>query len=404
MIIQCPECELPVSDKAVSCPHCGFPMQKGAKSSNYHKSRRRRRLPNGFGQISEIKDKSLRKPFRAMITVGKTPEGRPICKPLKPQSYFATYNEAYEALVKQSKTPYEAEKDMTVNELFVKWYAQHETGETNARAIRNAWKYCSYIYPMRIADLRPAHIKYCLDEGTAEINGIVQKANPHVQKKIKVVLNMMYDYAVEYDLVERNYPRSFSIPSKISKEASSVKKEHIAYTDEEMNKLWANVETISGVDMLLIQCYSGWRPNELLNLKLRDIDLKNRTMIGGMKTDAGRDRTVPIHSKILSLVQRRYESSSSTGSEYLFVTPTRQAKYTYTSYHRMFTHMLNLLSLNTDHRPHDGRKQFVTMAKNCRVDEYAIKYIIGHTIQDITESTYTHREVSWLASEIEKIK
>lgn len=32
MLIKCPECELQVSDKAVSCPHCGYPMQSSSKS------------------------------------------------------------------------------------------------------------------------------------------------------------------------------------------------------------------------------------------------------------------------------------------------------------------------------------------------------------------------------------
>ena len=59
------------------------------------KRNRRRRLPNGFGQITEIKTGNLRNPFRVMVTVGKNEEGRPICKPLRPQAYFATYNEAY---------------------------------------------------------------------------------------------------------------------------------------------------------------------------------------------------------------------------------------------------------------------------------------------------------------------
>ncbi|WP_366525888.1 zinc-ribbon domain-containing protein, partial [uncultured Parasutterella sp.] len=27
MLIKCPECELQVSDKAATCPHCGYPMQ-----------------------------------------------------------------------------------------------------------------------------------------------------------------------------------------------------------------------------------------------------------------------------------------------------------------------------------------------------------------------------------------
>ena len=43
-------------------------------------------------------------------------------------------------------------------------------------------------------------------------------------------------------------------------------------------------------------------------------------------------------------------------------------------------------------------------AKKYNVDEYAIKYIVGHEISDITEKVYTQRETEWLKSEIEKIK
>ena len=94
MLIKCPECELQVSDKATACPHCGYPMCRTSKLKKSRKSNKRRRLPNGFGQISEIKNPNLRKPFRAMVTIGKDENGRPICKPLKPESYFATYNDA----------------------------------------------------------------------------------------------------------------------------------------------------------------------------------------------------------------------------------------------------------------------------------------------------------------------
>ena len=62
-----------------------------------NKNAKRRHLPNGFGQISEIKNHNLRNPFRVMITVGKTENGIPICRPLKPESYFPTYNDAYAA-------------------------------------------------------------------------------------------------------------------------------------------------------------------------------------------------------------------------------------------------------------------------------------------------------------------
>ena len=98
MLTKCPECDLQVSDKAINCPHCGYPLKSnGTKRAKYN--RKRRRLPNGFGQISELKGKSLRKPYRAMVTIGKTDEGKPICKLLQPIAYFETYNEAYQALV-----------------------------------------------------------------------------------------------------------------------------------------------------------------------------------------------------------------------------------------------------------------------------------------------------------------
>ena len=47
---------------------------------------------------------------------------------------------------------------------------------------------------------------------------------------------------------------------------------------------------------------------------------------------------------------------------------------------------------------------FVTKAKKYKVDEYAIKYMVGHEIQDVTEKVYTVRELDWLSEEIEKIR
>ena len=88
MLKPCPECEMQVSDKATVCPHCGFPLHS-APISTVRKSRRRHaRLPNGFGQITELRGRNLRKPFRVMVTVGVNPEGKPIVKLLQPVAYW----------------------------------------------------------------------------------------------------------------------------------------------------------------------------------------------------------------------------------------------------------------------------------------------------------------------------
>lgn len=410
MLTQCPECELPVSDKANACPHCGYPLKPSEKQKRPRKSNKRRRLPNGFGQISEIKNRNLRNPFRAMITVGKTPDGRPICKPLKPESYFATYNDAYAALVEYNKNPYDLEPSITMQELYDKWLPEYEKTVKSTKSVTSAWAYCSGVYKMRVMDIRARHVKGCMEEGVAVIRGKAQHPSATMKNQIKSLFNMMLDYALEYELVDRNYSRTFNLTEETVKEIQSVKKEHIAFTDEEMDLLWANISSKQGIDIILIQCYSGWRPQELGLLELKDVDLENWTFRGGMKTDAGENRVVPIHSRIQDLVLRKYQEAEALGSPYLlnWTDPNnrnkKNLKLTYARYQKAFERIRDELKLNPNHRPHDGRTHFVTMAKRYGVDEYAIKYMVGHKISDITEKVYTRREFAWLREEIEKIK
>lgn len=410
MLTQCPECELPVSDKATACPHCGYPLKPSEKQKRPRKSNKRRRLPNGFGQISEIKNRNLRNPFRAMVTVGKTPDGKPICKPLKPESYFATYNDAYAALVEYNKNPYDLEPSITMQELYDKWLPEYEKTVKSTKSATSAWAYCSGVYKMRVMDIRARHVKGCMEEGVAVIRGKEQHPTATMKNQIKSLFNLMLDYALEYELVDRNYSRTFNLTEETVKEIQSVKKEHIAFTDEEMDLLWANASSKQGIDILLIQCYSGWRPQELGLLELKDVDLENWTFQGGMKTDAGENRVVPIHSRIQDLVLRKYQEAEALGSPYLlnWADPNnrnrKNLKLTYARYQKAFERIRDELKLNPNHRPHDGRTHFVTMAKRYGVDEYAIKYMVGHKISDITEKVYTRREFAWLREEIEKIK
>ena len=59
--------------------------------------------------------------------------------------------------------------------------------------------------------------------------------------------------------------------------------------------------------------------------------------------------------------------------------------------------------LDLEHRPHETRHTFITKAKECNVDEYILKLIVGHAIADITEKVYTHRTIEQLKEEMQKI-
>ncbi len=413
MLIKCTECELTMSDKALICPHCGCPASSiNLPKKQNAKPNKRRRLPNGFGQISEIKNKPLRNPFRAMVTVGKNEKGHPISKPLKPVSYFPTYNDAYLALVEYNKNPYDLGISISVLELYEKWtqeYFKKLKSPSSKRTITSAWAYCSSVYNMRAVDLRARHIKGCMEEGVAIIKKEEHHPSPGVKARIKSLFNLMLDYALEYEIVDRNYARTFDISEDIIQEKEKARRCHLPFKDEEIEILWANVDKKKYVDIVLIQCYSGWRPQELGLIKLEDVDLNNWTFSGGMKTKAGTNRLVPIHTRIRPLVENKYKEAVALKSEYLIncmdgQTHTDNHILTYDKYQKRFKSIRDELGLNPQHRAHDGRMHFITSAKKYGVDEYAIKYIVGHAINDITEKVYTKREIDWLKTEIEKIK
>lgn len=411
MLLKCPECELPVSDKAVTCPHCGYPMKEDVPVKP-KKSNRRKRLPNGFGQISEIKGRKLRKPFRAMVTIGKDSCGKPISKPLKPESYFETYNDAYQALMEYNRNPYDLDAALTVKDLYERWTAEYFKtlkSDSSVRTITNAWLYCSSIYDMRAMDLRARHIKGVMEEGKALIKGEERAATAGTKARIKSMFNLMLDYALEYEIVEKNYARTFDVSGDIIREREESKRGHIPYSDDEIQKLWDNVENMNWVDVVLIQCYSGWRPQELGLIEVENVNITDWTFVGGMKTEAGTNRIVPIHSRIRPLVKRRYDEAIALGSKYLINctdTHTHRSSnmLTYDKYQQRYNKLRDALGLNPLHRAHDGRNHFITKAKKYGVDEYAIKYMVGHAITDVTEKVYTKREIEWLQTEIEKIR
>lgn len=375
MLITCPECQLMLSDKASVCPHCGYEARKPTRRLS---KKPHRRLPNGFGQITEIKGRYLRKPFRAMVSVGKKPNGRPDSKIL---AYFATYNEAYAALVEYNRNPYDLDKAITVKELYEKWTGSNEV----SRQYTSVWPYCEQVYDMKAQEIRVRHIKACMDIPDA----------PTAKTRIKSLFNQMLDYALEYEIVAKNYARDFSV------DQVETQSNHVAYTKQEMNTLWQNT-SIPLMNAILLQCYTGFRPQELCMIKLSDVNINERYIVGGLKTEAGKDRIVPICDKAMPLINKLIYMSDLLGSEYL-VCDNAGKPMSYDKYYHRFVAIMKEVGIE-GHKPHDPRKTFVTMCKDQNVDEYAIKRIVGHKIEDITEGVYTERKLDWLLEEVKKIE
>ena len=59
--------------------------------------------------------------------------------------------------------------------------------------------------------------------------------------------------------------------------------EYNEFTDEEMELLWNHVDDKNYADLVIIQCYGGWRPQELGLIELENVDLDKWIMVVGIK-------------------------------------------------------------------------------------------------------------------------
>jgi len=374
------------------------------------------KLPNGYGGVSKLSGKR-RKPYMARVTTGwEYDEETEVFRQLRLNlGTFAKKEEALHALDDYHQDPYDIKKwCTTVEQLYCSWtnkYFEKLKGDSSARTIMSAWKYCKPLYHMRVKDVRAYHIKELMEKAyiisdRRKNKGEKVEASAGTKARIKSLFNLMLDYALEYEIVKTNYARTFDISDEIIEEKESQKRSHIVFSETELDILWNNVGVLKFVDWILIQVYMGWRPQELAILRVDEINFEEWYIQGGMKTAAGKQRCVPIHSKIRNLVKKSYDEAIALGSEFLFNDPASRngMKITYDKYAYRFKEVIiDRLKMNPEHRPHDPRTTFVTMAKRAGVDEYAIKLMVGHKIQDITEGTYTKRDIEWMREDLEKI-
>ena len=396
-LIKCPECNHDVSDKAVACPNCGYPMNTPSSTKPRVKNGRPTKLPNGFGTIYKLPGKR-RKPFRAVKTdkwiydtvTGKSKQVRFTI------GYFPTREEAMIALSSYNENPYNIKTDsITFEEVYEKWSQAYFPTLSNASSVRTitaAYAYCNGLYKMRMRDIKVEHL-----EGTI----LNAQVGDSTKGRVKSLFNMMYRYALAHEICDKDYASlMFANGNPIKRDNQ---KEVIPFSQEEILSLWDAIDTIPFADMVIIGIYSGWRPQELATLKIADIDLSMDTMKGGMKTDAGKNRLVPIHPLIKPLIENRMNEANSLKSEYLFndVNGQQGTYMTYDKYRKRFEKVMTRLKIK--HRPHETRHTFITKAKACHVDEHILKLIVGHAERDITEKVYTQRTMEQLQEEIKKI-
>ena len=339
------------------------------------------RNPNGFGAVVNL-GKKRRRPYAVRITIGWSDEGKQMYKYI---SYHEKKTDAVIALAEYNKNPYDLDASrIKFKEIYERLMEQEEK-TLSLKTLGNyksAYKYCQPLYNKVFKDLRKNHLQGVID-------GIESNSMPKVTK---LLFQKMYKFALENDIVTTNYAQYIKLPKK--KEA----KKKVPFTNEEIQRLWDNIDTIRNADIVLIMLYTGMRISEVLSLEKANIHLDERYMIGGLKTEAGIDRVIPIHKRIVPLIEKRM---SNPNKKWLMINQ-RNTQLKYSAFLKGYWSEF-LEDLGAEHHAHDTRHTFISELDRLGVNNIVIKRIVGHSDADVTEH-YTHKRIDELIEAVDKLR
>ena len=212
--------------------------------------------------------------------------------------------------------------------------------------------------------------------------------------KIKALLTQLYDYALEEKITDQNYAKLIKLPKAEKAEAR-------AFTDLEFAKLEkAFADGVPNSDALLVLCYTGLRITELCSMTPFSYDRHRQILTGGLKTDAGKDRIVPVHPRIRPILDRWADRGCAT----LYANQDGKP-YTKDSFRRrVMIPTLAAIGLPDDLTAHSCRHTCATRLAAAGARPEDIKKIMGHADYSTTADVYIQQDVATLAEAVNMVK
>ena len=210
-------------------------------------------------------------------------------------------------------------------------------------------------------------------------------------------------FALSEDIIEKGYAQFIGTITCNRKEIKKAKDKKIEkerlFSYDQIKYLWNFVPRSTGKqkedkqqreqfvrDFWLMLLYTGTRADELLSVYNENIFLDDNYFIGGLKTDAGINREIPIHPDIKFLFEKYYNPNN----EFLFMQPNgNKMDYDYYLYH----YKNNFRDLHPElcgHTAHDARHTLRNELRKLDVKDVIINAIIGHSNDDVGEDIYSH--------------
>ena len=365
------------------------------------------KLPNGYGSITKLPG-NRRKPYAVRISYWDTTPGQAPKRKQKYLAYFANQKSAIAYLADYNNGGVVPEHQKytdipTFAELFYKW-KKYRNSLKNAPA-ESSWKNYHIAFDM----FAPIHDKKVISIRVQDLQDCITAQSNKSKTTIgnmRAVVRGMWNYAMMNEYVEKDITKFLVF--EFTQSSTPI---HTRFSDKEIQALWDALGIVNNVDIILIYIYTGVRPAELLEIRSKDVHLDEKYMIGGMKTEAGKNRIIPLHDAILPFIKQHLDQNR----EYL-ITNKYGNHYTRAVYHNSNWNTV-MKRMNMNHAPHDTRYTFASLADQMQMNEICKKIIMGHSLAnkegtafktggtagDVTIDVYTEKTLPQLLEEVNKL-
>lgn len=355
--MECIKCKKDIPDGSVFCCWCGKQQQTP--------QRKALKRANGTGTVYKLQGRRTR-PWVA--AKGKTIIG-----------YYDKKTAALDALARLQGRSIDEIYNWTFKQVYEAWKDEHfrDIGAKGIESYERAYDVFEPLHDRKFRELRTADYQIVIDKYSDKSHSLLSK--------FKQLATQMSQWGIRQELITTNFASFIKLPE-------NVKKEKEIFSEEDIQKLEADGSQAAKLTLMMV--YTGMRIGELFGLRTENVH--ETYVIGGEKTEAGRNRIIPIRSE----GRKYFAEFKERAKGDLLISGYDGQKVIANFRKRDYYPLLERLGISKK-TPHATRHTFASWAVANNIKPELLQKMLGHADYSTTANIYEHFDIDQLVNAID---